>query len=122
MPNWLSHLAGPVEKKAAPQSLVTITSLGEANWGRRGFAALSAEGFLRNPIVHRCVRMIAEAAASRIYCGCPTQNTGSRPSSRSRSVPPPTAVRAAMKINPTKSNCWREATSAPVSAKITTAV
>jgi HK97 family phage portal protein len=64
MPNWLSRLAGPVEKKAAPQSLVTITSLGEANWGRRGFAALSAEGFLKNPIVHRCVRMIAEAAIS----------------------------------------------------------
>ena len=64
MPNWLSRLAGPVESKAAPQSLVTITSLGEANWGRRGFAALSAEGFLKNPIVHRCVRMIAEAAIS----------------------------------------------------------
>ena len=64
MPNWLKRLAGPVESKAAPQSLVTITSLGEANWGRRGFAALSAEGFLKNPIVHRCVRMIAEAAIS----------------------------------------------------------
>ncbi len=63
MPNWLSRLVAPAEQKAA-QSLVTITGLNEAQWSRRGFAGLAAEGFLRNPVVHRCVRMIGEAAIS----------------------------------------------------------
>ena len=63
MPNWLSRLMAPAEQKAA-QSLVTITGLNEAQWSRRGFAGLAAEGFLRNPVVHRCVRMIGEAAIS----------------------------------------------------------
>jgi HK97 family phage portal protein len=67
MPNWWERLTGragvPAEKKQA-QSLMTITSLGEASWSRRNFASLVNEGFVKNPVVNRCVRMIAEAAAS----------------------------------------------------------
>jgi hypothetical protein len=51
--------------------------------------------------------------------GVGTQNT-SRFSIMSRSVPPPTAVRQAMKMNPTMSSCDRLAASAPVSAKTAT--
>jgi HK97 family phage portal protein len=68
MPNWLNRLTGgatalPVEQKSAgPQTLVTLTSLADANWSGRGFPSLANEGFTRNPVVYRCVRMIAEAA------------------------------------------------------------
>jgi HK97 family phage portal protein len=68
MPNWLNRLTGgavaPTEQKSGgPQTLLALTSLGGANWSRRGFASLVNEGFARNPVVYRCVRMIAEAAA-----------------------------------------------------------
>lgn len=65
MPNWWSRFAGrstaPAERKAA-QSLMTLTSLGAASWSRRSFAALAQEGFVKNPVVNRCVRLIAESA------------------------------------------------------------
>jgi HK97 family phage portal protein len=69
MPNWWSRLSGrsntPVERKSGgPQSLLTLTSLGDASWSRRGFASLANEGFAKNPVVYRCVRLIAEAANS----------------------------------------------------------
>jgi HK97 family phage portal protein len=69
MPSWLNRLTGghdavPAERKSGgPQTLVTLTSLGDASWSRRGFASLVNEGFAKNPVVYRCVRMIAEAGA-----------------------------------------------------------
>jgi len=66
MPNWWSRFAGrsttPTEQKSAPQSLLALTGGGDATWSRRGFVSLASEGFMRNPVVYRCVRMIAEAA------------------------------------------------------------
>src|SRR6218665_3951375 len=67
MPNWWSRFSGrsnvPAERKSAgPQSLLTLTALGEASWRRRGFVSLANEGFAKNPVVYRCVRLIAEAA------------------------------------------------------------
>ena len=67
MPDWLDRLVGgrantPDETKSGGQSLFTLTRLGEANWTGRGFASLTTEGFGRNPVVYRCVRMVAEAA------------------------------------------------------------
>lgn len=41
---------------------MALTGQGEANWTRRGYQSLVGEGFLRNPVVYRCVRMVAEAA------------------------------------------------------------
>jgi HK97 family phage portal protein len=35
-----------------------------AEWGIADYSGLSREGYMRNPVVHRCVRMIAEASAS----------------------------------------------------------
>ena len=65
MPNWFTRLTGgvaaPVEKKAL-QSFVSMASLGEASWSRRGFVSLAGSGFMKNPVVYRCVRMVAEAA------------------------------------------------------------
>ncbi|MDP1729856.1 MAG: phage portal protein [Devosia sp.] len=68
MPHWWNRLTGgrsnaPQEKKSGgPQTLLAVTQLGEASWSRRGFVSLCNEGFARNPVVYRCVRMIAEAA------------------------------------------------------------
>jgi HK97 family phage major capsid protein len=49
-------------KAAAP--LVALSQLGAAAWGGRDAAALTQDGYLRNAVAYRCVRMVAEAAAS----------------------------------------------------------
>jgi len=51
------------ETKSA-QPLVALQLTSGAHWTPRNFSALCREGFARNPIVYRCVRLIAEAAAS----------------------------------------------------------
>lgn len=48
----------------APLGLVALSDPGRAAWSPRDPASLAREGFCRNPIVHRCVRLIAEAAAN----------------------------------------------------------
>jgi HK97 family phage portal protein len=44
--------------------LMTIEGLGRPVWTPRDYASLAKEGFAKNPVVFRAVRMIAEAAAS----------------------------------------------------------
>lgn len=57
------NAVAPVEtKNFACHTLLTLSQLGAANWSQRGFASLVNEGFARNPVVYRCVRLIAEAA------------------------------------------------------------
>ena len=64
-PFWRRDLARPTERKdSIAQSLIAITSAGRPQWTPRDYAALAREGFGKNPIAYRCVRMIAEAAAS----------------------------------------------------------
>ncbi|WP_430913074.1 phage portal protein [Methylobacterium sp. sgz302541] len=69
MPNLLTRLvraAGYVEAKAAPLSGATVCFYGEGRpvWTDRDGTALAREGFQRNAVVHRAVRLVAEAAAS----------------------------------------------------------
>jgi HK97 family phage portal protein len=45
-------------------ALALIAGEGEARWTGRTYAALSREGFMKNPVAHRCVRLVSEAAAS----------------------------------------------------------
>ena len=52
------------EKASRVGRLMTVEHLGRAVWTPRDYASLAREGFAKNPIVFRCVRMIAEAAAS----------------------------------------------------------
>ncbi len=54
--------AVPNTKSAQP--LIALQLGGGAHWTPRNYASLCREGFARNPIVYRCVRLIAEAAAS----------------------------------------------------------
>ncbi|MBJ3774827.1 phage portal protein [Acuticoccus mangrovi] len=56
---------GTREQKASRVGrLMTIEPLGRAAWTPRDYASLAREGFAKNAIVYRSVRMIAEAAAS----------------------------------------------------------
>ncbi len=62
--NWLKRrAAGATERKDA-RGFIALQLAGEASWTQRDYAALAREGFMRNPVAHRAVRMIAEAAAS----------------------------------------------------------
>lgn len=77
MPPFLSRLgrwlgagrrarpAGGGQRKAsAAGPLIALQSPGRPVWTPRDYAALAREGFARNAVVYRCVRMIAEAAGS----------------------------------------------------------
>ena len=58
------RVAAPETKESAARALVAITSGGRAVWTPRDYEALAREGFARNAVVYRCVRMVSEAAAS----------------------------------------------------------
>lgn len=60
------------EKRSRAGALVALHSPGAPRWTPRNHAALTRAGYERNAIVHRCVRMVAESAASipwRLYEG-----------------------------------------------------
>ncbi len=55
----------PDERKASRTGpLVAMHGSGRPVWTPRDYASLAREGYARNPIVHRAVRLISEAAAS----------------------------------------------------------
>jgi HK97 family phage portal protein len=68
MPNWMNRLFGgrsntpPEAKNFAGQRMMTLSALGPAQWSGRGYASLVNQGFMRNPVVYRCIRLIAETA------------------------------------------------------------
>lgn len=51
-------------KASRTASMIALQSAGRPVWTPRDYAALAREGFARNPVVYRCVRMISESAAS----------------------------------------------------------
>jgi HK97 family phage portal protein len=53
-----------INKGSSVGPLIAYHNLGEPVWAPRDYAAFAREGFMQNAIVYRCVRMIAEAAAS----------------------------------------------------------
>jgi HK97 family phage portal protein len=55
-----AHSRAP-EVKSAP--LIALQMQGAARWTPRNYASLAREGVMQNPVVYRCVRMIAEGAA-----------------------------------------------------------
>lgn len=79
MPSLLSRLFGvgaqtraPDTKNSRAQALFSLQGLGQPRWSTRDYTTLAFQGYERNAIVYRCVRMIAEAAASvpwRLYEG-----------------------------------------------------
>jgi HK97 family phage portal protein len=62
--NKLKALFGP-EAKALPNlPMVAMYAVGQPYWAPRNYLHFARAGFAGNAIAHRCVRMIAEAAAS----------------------------------------------------------
>ncbi len=51
-------------KKSATGGILAMYHHGQPMWTPRDYASLAREGYARNAIAYRCVRMIAEAAAS----------------------------------------------------------
>jgi len=72
MANWFDRLlrrdAVVPEEKSGGHMLISLSQPREASWSRRGFASLVGTGFARNPVVYRCVRLIAEAANRVPWC------------------------------------------------------
>jgi HK97 family phage portal protein len=65
MLHLLSRLRRPAQAKASRAgAAVALYLAGRPVWTPRDYAALAREGFQKNPVVHRAVRLIAEAAAA----------------------------------------------------------
>ena len=54
----------PETKDSAARTLVALTTAHRPQWSPRDYESLAREGFAKNAVAYRCVRMIAEAAAS----------------------------------------------------------
>ncbi len=73
--SFLSRLFGAQtreHKRSRAGALLALHTVGAARWTPRDYVALTREGFERNAVVHRCVRMVAECAATipwRLYEG-----------------------------------------------------
>ena len=71
MPNLLTRLLGLAPEGKSSRAPIAAASAGtffyvggRASWTARDTTALAREGYLRNAVVHRAVRLVAEAAAS----------------------------------------------------------
>ena len=58
--DWFDRLRG----RRAERKFVTFSSLGRPIWPSRDPSAFAREGYAKNAVAYRCVRLIAEAAAS----------------------------------------------------------
>jgi HK97 family phage portal protein len=56
--------AAPEAKASRTGPLIALHSAGRPVWTPRDYAALTRAGYMRNPVVYRAVRMVAESAAS----------------------------------------------------------
>ena len=56
----------PANTRRAPETKGVIALAGMLDFGASagGYVALARNGFMRNPVAHRCVRLVAETAAS----------------------------------------------------------
>lgn len=52
------------ERKAFAGGFVAFSGADRGEWREKGYAALAREGFMKNPVAHRSIRLVAEAAAS----------------------------------------------------------
>jgi HK97 family phage portal protein len=59
-----NFLRAPEHKQSRTARLIALDSGGRARWTPRDYAALAREGYQSNAIVHRAVRLIAEAIGS----------------------------------------------------------
>ncbi|MGC1467681.1 MAG: phage portal protein [Pseudolabrys sp.] len=66
--NRLRHLLSPPERKASRTGrLIALESGGRARWTPRDYAALAREGYGKNAIVYRAVRLVAESVGASTF-------------------------------------------------------
>ncbi len=58
------YFRAPEQKASRAAALVALQSAGRARWTPRDYVALAREGYMKNAIVHRAVRLVAENVAS----------------------------------------------------------
>lgn len=74
MKPWLRMaFARPPSTKSTPaysggSPLIALQLAGQARWSGRDYAGLAREGYQKNAVAYRCIRLIAEAAASVPFC------------------------------------------------------
>jgi HK97 family phage portal protein len=56
--------AAPVQRKSAMTGVVTLAGLASPAWSGADYACLASEGFMKNPVAYRAVRLISETAAA----------------------------------------------------------
>jgi HK97 family phage portal protein len=64
MPWGSPAVRNPVPDRKAASSFVSLAADGRASWTGRSYAALAREGFMRNPVAHRCVRLVGHLLLS----------------------------------------------------------
>jgi HK97 family phage portal protein len=62
--NKLFGVSAPEEKQSATHQLIALQHVGAPAWTPRDYASLARNGYSRNVIAYRCIRLIAEAASS----------------------------------------------------------
>ena len=62
--SWLLRRKPPETKASAAGGAISAWNLGQPIWTPRDYASFSEEGYQRNAVVFRCVKMIAGGAAS----------------------------------------------------------
>src|SRR5262245_33991635 len=63
----IKSLFTPEQKSSRIARLIAIENGGRARWTPRDYAALAREGYARNAIVYRAVRLIAESIGSMTF-------------------------------------------------------
>lgn len=64
IPDIFARRKAPETKASAAKALIALHRLGQPAWTPRDYASLARQGYERNVIAYRCVRLVAEAAAS----------------------------------------------------------
>ncbi len=60
----IQRLLSQEKKASATGPIITVHTTGQPVWTPRNYENLAREGFMQNPVLYRCIRMIAESAAS----------------------------------------------------------
>lgn len=59
-----ARVSAPEIKESRTGAVVAFSGVGRARWTPNDYASLAREGYQKNAVAYRCIRMIAEAAAA----------------------------------------------------------
>jgi len=58
------RMGAPEAKESRAGGVIALSGVGRPRWTPNDYASLAREGYQKNAVAYRCIRMIAEAAAS----------------------------------------------------------